>query len=341
MPEPKEDRVAVYIDFDNIVISRYDQIHGRGHFLRERVRSATAESLQTDGELAARLRDATVDLGAVLDFASSFGSIVISRAYADWSIEVNASYKGQLTERAVDLVQLFPTVRSMKNGADIRLAVDVVEDLFRLPDLTHVVIVAGDSDYIALAQRSKRLGRYVVGIGVAGSTSTLLAAACDEFADYDALPGISDNEEDTEEEEPEADARPALEPETDEPGTIQPATEPRAKTGRTDAAQRTAGTTGGTQSKRARQAAQQAASQLLIRALRLLHAKDDSDWVGSSTVKNQMLRMDPSFQESALGYKNFTSFVKARGNIAELREDDVQRKLRLRPTQAARSQAAK
>jgi uncharacterized LabA/DUF88 family protein len=338
MPEPKEDRVAVYIDFDNIVISRYDQIHGRGHFLRERVRSATAESLQTDGELAARLRDATVDVGAVLDFASSFGSIVISRAYADWSIEVNASYKGQLTERAVDLVQLFPTVRSMKNGADIRLAVDVVEDLFRLPDLTHVVIVAGDSDYIALAQRSKRLGRYVVGIGVAGSTSTLLAAACDEFADYDALPGISDDEE---EEEPEADAGRARGPVTDEAATDEPvsdapATEPLTKTGRTDDAQRAAGTTGGAQSRRARQAAQQAASQLLIRALRLLHAKDDSDWVGSSTVKNQMLRMDPSFQESALGYKNFTSFVKARGNIAELREDGVQRKLRLRPTQAAK-----
>ena len=332
MPEPKEDRVAVYIDFDNIVISRYDQIHGRGHFLRERVRSATAESLKANDELAARLRGATVDVSAVLDFASSFGTIVISRAYADWSIEVNASYKGQLTERAVDLVQLFPTVRSMKNGADIRLAVDVVEDLFRLPDLTHVVIVAGDSDYIALAQRSKRLGRYVVGIGVAGSTSTLLAAACDEFADYDALPGISEEEEEEEEDEPEADVRPAREPETDEPATAEPLT----KTGRTDAAQRAAGTTGGTQSRRARQAAQQAASQLLIRALRLLHAKDDSDWVGSSTVKNQMLRMDPSFQESALGYKNFTSFVKARGNIAELREDGVQRKLRLRPTPAAK-----
>ena len=327
MPEPKEDRVAVYIDFDNIVISRYDQIHGRGHFLRERVRSATAESLKSDGELAGRLRDATVDVGAVLDFASSFGTIVISRAYADWSIEVNASYKGQLTERAVDLVQLFPTVRSMKNGADIRLAVDVVEDLFRLPDLTHVVIVAGDSDYIALAQRSKRLGRYVVGIGVAGSTSTLLAAACDEFADYDALPGISDDEE-----ESEADAAtPSTEPDAEEP-----AAELSTKTRRTDATKRAAGTTGGTQSKRARQAAQQAASQLLIRALRLLHAKDDSDWVGSSTVKNQMLRMDPSFQESALGYKNFTSFVTARGNIAELREDGVQRKLRLRPTPVAK-----
>ena len=31
-------RVAVYIDFDNIVISRYDQVNGRGHFQRDKVR---------------------------------------------------------------------------------------------------------------------------------------------------------------------------------------------------------------------------------------------------------------------------------------------------------------
>jgi hypothetical protein len=62
--------------------------------------------------------------------------------------------------------------------------------MFRLPDLTHVVIVGGDSDYVPLAQRCKRLGRYVVGIGVAGSTARSLAAACDEFYSYDALPGI-------------------------------------------------------------------------------------------------------------------------------------------------------
>ncbi|GAB3035804.1 NYN domain-containing protein [Parafrigoribacterium mesophilum] len=328
MPESKEDRVAVYIDFDNIVISRYDQIHGRGRFLRDRVRAATADSVRANTDLATRLGDATVDIGAVLDFASSFGSIVISRAYADWSIEVNASYKNQLTERAVDLVQLFPTVRSMKNGADIRLAVDVVEDLFRLPDLTHVVIVAGDSDYIALAQRSKRLGRYVVGIGVAGSTSTALAAACDEFADYDALPGISDAEEE-QQAAAEPDAVATLEqPDADEPAATSPATTKKQSPQRPS---------GGGQGRKAKQSAQQAASQLLIRALRLLHAKDDSDWVGSSNVKNQMLRMDPSFQESALGYKNFSDFVKSRGNIAELREEGVQRKLRLRPTQAAQA----
>ncbi|MBG6238469.1 hypothetical protein IWX78_001441 [Mycetocola sp. CAN_C7] len=34
-----------------------------------------------------------------------------------------------------------------------------------------MVIVAGDSDNIPLAQRCKRLDRYVVGIEVSGSTS--------------------------------------------------------------------------------------------------------------------------------------------------------------------------
>ena len=173
-------RVAVYLDFDNIVISRYDQVNGRNSFQKDK-----AKGLEPD-----KLTKATVDLGAILDFASSFGTLVLTRAYADWSADLNAGYREQLVGRAVDLVQLFPAAAYGKNGADIRLAVDTVEDMFRLPDLTHVVIVAGDSDYIPLAQRCKRLGRYVVGIGVAGSSSRVLAAACDEFVVYDSLPGV-------------------------------------------------------------------------------------------------------------------------------------------------------
>jgi hypothetical protein len=145
---------------------------------------------KTKGLDKKRLGLATVDVGAIIDFASSFGTLVLTHAYADWSADVNAAYHGQLVGRAVDLVQLFPAAAYGKNGADIRLAVDAVEDMFRLPDLTHVVIVGGDSDYIALAQRCKRLGRYVVGIGVAGASSRSLAVACDEFVTYDALPGI-------------------------------------------------------------------------------------------------------------------------------------------------------
>ena len=182
MADLGEGRVAVYLDFDNIVISRYDQVNGRSSFQKDKAKGLD--------KYPDRLAQATVDVGAIIDFASSFGTLVLTRAYADWSAEVNTGYREQLVGRAVDLVQLFPAAAYGKNAADIRLVVDAVEDMFRLPDLTHVVIVAGDSDYIPLAQRCKRLGRYVVGVGVAGSSSRSLAAACDEFVIYDALPGV-------------------------------------------------------------------------------------------------------------------------------------------------------
>jgi len=309
-------RVAVYIDFDNIVISRYDQVHGRGQFQRDKVRGFDRAEQPADPDLAEKVRRATVDVGAVIDFASSFGTLVLTRAYADWSAPVNADYRGQLVSRAVDLVQLFPAAAYAKNGADIRLAVDAVEDMFRLPDLTHVVIVAGDSDYIALAQRCRRLGRYVVGVGVAGSTSRALAAACDELVTYDALPGI------------------------------EPADAPRPPGGQDPGPQSQPGTApSGRGSRRARPPAaavvdetdpdsedpQAAATRLLERALRLGQEKDDADWLHSSAVKSQMRRMDPSFSERSLGYRSFSDFVKSRTAIAELDETNPARLVRLNP----------
>jgi len=169
MAEPQDTRVAVYLDFDNIVISWYDRVHGRNAYSKDRQR---IQDNPADAEVAERLKAAMIDVGAIIDYASSFGTLVLTRAYADWSSPVNAEYRSQLVARAVDLVQLFPAAAYAKNGADIRLAVDAVEDMFRLPDLTHVVIVAGDSDYVPLAQRCKRLGRYVIGVGVAGSTAS-------------------------------------------------------------------------------------------------------------------------------------------------------------------------
>lgn len=187
MADPQNPRAAVYLDFDNIVMSWYDRVHGKNSYSRDRQKIAETP---IDPEISERLAKATIDVGAVIDYAASFGTLVLTRAYADWSSPVNAEYRSQLVARAVDLVQLFPAAAYAKNGADIRLAVDVVEDMFRLPDLTHVVIVGGDSDYVPLAQRCKRLGRFVVGVGVAGSTAKSLAAACDQFVHYDTLPGI-------------------------------------------------------------------------------------------------------------------------------------------------------
>jgi uncharacterized LabA/DUF88 family protein len=277
-------RVAVYLDFDNIVISRYDQIHGRNSFQRDK----TAGFHNAPG----RLTTATVDVGAIIDFASSFGTLVLTKAYADWSVDVNAEYRGQLVGRAVDLVQLFPAAAYAKNGADIRLAVDAVEDMFRLPDLTHVVIVAGDSDYIALAQRCKRLGRYVVGIGITGSISRSLTAACDEFVSYDALPGVPVA----------APKKRASRAKTQEPDDEPEQPDPQA-----------------------------AATGLLERALRIGHEKDDADWLHNSAVKAQMKRMDPSFSEKSLGFKSFSDFLRSRTDVVDLDESSTTRLVRLKP----------
>lgn len=317
MAESAENRVAVYIDFDNIVISRYDQVHGRGAWRKDNVYKLAPGLADASPEQKDKVRHATVDISAILDFASAFGTIVLSRAYADWSVGVNATYQGQLMDRAVDLTQLFPATQQMKNGADIRLSVDVVEDLFRLPDITHVVIAAGDSDYIALAQRAKRLGRYIVGIGVAGGTSKSLAAACNEYADYDSLPGIRPAAHIVADLVVVADDATAVTKAPRRASTAAAVSEPSVSATTDVAVAETA-------------TSKRAASALLVRALRLVHEADDADWAHASALKNQMKRLDPAFNEKALGYSSFSKFVKSRANIVELDESTQIHLVRLR-----------
>jgi hypothetical protein len=74
------------------------------------------------------------------------------------------------------------------------------------------------------------------------------------------------------------------------------------------------------------------AKELLVRALKIGHAKGDADeWLNTGTVKNQMRRMDPSFNEKPLGFRSFTDFLSSHGDLVELDEDGPQRLIRLRP----------
>ncbi|MGH3560542.1 MAG: OST-HTH/LOTUS domain-containing protein, partial [Mycobacterium sp.] len=145
------------------------------------------------------------------------------------------------------------------------------------------------------AQRCKRLGRYVVGIGVAGSTSRALASACDDFVIYDALPGV-----------------PAFEPAPD--AEAAPKRRTRAKAAPTEPPHDP----------------QIGATGLLLRALQIGLEKDDVDWLHNSTVKAQMKRMDPSFSEKSLGFKSFSDFLRSRSDLVELDESSTTRMVRLR-----------
>jgi len=289
-------RVAVYIDFDNIVISRYDQLFGSGAWRKDNARDRILGS-RTPTEVDKKLDAARVDIGAIIEYATTFGDVVVSRAYADWSAPANASYQGQLVNRAIDLTQLF-NASGTKNGADIRLAVDVVDDLFRLETITDVLIVAGDSDYIPLVVRCKRMGRRVIGLGITGSTSAALVNACDEFTFYDQVPGVPKL------------AQPA--------GRVAASAKPRVETAETanssdpDAA----------------------ATALLVRALQLIDDKNDEEWQTNGEVKNQMIRLDPSFKEKPLGFKSFTDFLNSRAEagVIEIKPKSKanDRRLRLR-----------
>ena len=312
-------RVAVYIDFDNMVISRYDDLHGSGRWRRDDARKHTPSTGASD-EVARKLAEAEVDLGAIIDYASSFGTVALTRAYADWSVPANAAYRRQLTDRAVDLVQLFAT-SGTKNGGDIRLSIDAIDDLFQHADITHVVVVGGDSDYIALAQRCKRMGRYVIGIGVAGSTSRALVAACDDFSIYDdLLPGVEYDDADPAVHpapEPEAEAEPAVAAEAD------PAADTKAS------ARKPAKKTASTRKSSKGKAAQ--ATNLLRRAIQVGLEKGDDGWQHSSSVKSQMQRLDSTFKEKSLGFSSFRAFVEAHGDLVETRLlDNGQMEVRLR-----------
>lgn len=280
------ERVAVYIDFDNVVISRYDDIHGKQAWRKDDPRKRGRSANSTD-PIDVKLAAAQVDIGAIIDYAASFGSVSLSRAYADWSVPANAAYKDELMERALRLVQLF-TASGVKNGADIRLAVDAVEDLMRHPEISHVVLVAGDSDYVPLAQSCKQLGRYVVGIGVAGSTSRALVSACNEFIDYAHLPGV-----------------------TPPPAGKRVVTKAPAKKAVTNKAvtKKAAAKTSVTAVPAAR-----AATNLLVRAIRVGLQKSDDNWVYAAGVKSQMQRMDPAFKEKSLGFTTFREFVESRSD---------------------------
>ncbi|MGH3509472.1 MAG: NYN domain-containing protein [Nocardioidaceae bacterium] len=314
-------RVAVYLDFDNVVISCYDLRHGDGAWRRDNARQHAGTPGSTD-PIDVRLHEAEVDIGAIIDYASSFGAVALTRAYADWSAPANAAYRRQLVDRAVDLIQLF-TTSGMKNGADIRLSIDAISDLNQHEDITHVVVVAGDSDYVALAQRCKQMGRFVVGIGVARSTSRALVAACDDFTDYSRLPGLAPQPLAS------ADGAGVLEAPAEAKTAKKAAAGRSAKKQTTKKAAKRTPTEGDESGESSSEDA--AATALLLRAIRIGLEKSDDEWIHGSGVKSQMQRMDSTFKEKSLGYSSFRSFVESRADVVETEvRDNGQLLVRLR-----------
>jgi uncharacterized protein (TIGR00288 family) len=113
------------------------------------------------------------------------GKIVVKRAYCDW--DKFPDYKRELHEAAVEMIEIPGRGYSGKNSADIRMAVDAMDMCWSKEHIDLFVIASGDSDFSPLVSKLKENDKYVIGVGVKNSSSSLLIDNCDEFIFYEDL----------------------------------------------------------------------------------------------------------------------------------------------------------
>ncbi|MEV4481341.1 PIN domain-containing protein [Micromonospora coxensis] len=156
----QEDRIALFLDYENLALGARDHHGGR-----------------------------PFDFRPIADALAERGRVVVRRAYADWSYFDED--RRMLTRSHVELIEIPQRMgASRKNAADIKMAVDAVELAFERGYISTFVICTGDSDFTPLVHKLRELNKRVIGVGVEKSTSALLPPACDEFLYYDRLEGV-------------------------------------------------------------------------------------------------------------------------------------------------------
>ncbi|MGA7179572.1 MAG: NYN domain-containing protein [Thiobacillaceae bacterium] len=113
------------------------------------------------------------------------GSIVVKKAYCDW--DRYKEFKRDMHEAAFELIEIPHVRQSGKNSADIRMVVDALDLCYTKTHIDAFVIISGDSDFSPLISKLKENGKSVIGIGVRGSSSSLLIGNCDEFIFYEDI----------------------------------------------------------------------------------------------------------------------------------------------------------
>jgi uncharacterized LabA/DUF88 family protein len=155
MIDRDEERLALYLDYENLAIGARDTGH-------------------------------RFDVGTLADVLAERGRLVVRRAYGDWNLF--SDDRRSLVDAHVELIDIPQRSDSVrKNAADIKMAVDAMELALSREWVTTFVIASGDSDFTPLVGKLRELNRRVIGVGVRGSTSGMLPPACDEFIFYDRL----------------------------------------------------------------------------------------------------------------------------------------------------------
>lgn len=317
------DSVAIYWDFENLHASLVDGLHGQGTYQASRFRP----------------QDALVDVEALVEFALSLGPLAINRAFANW-LSFNR-YKQALLQSAVELIQVFPPGASAKNGADIKLCLDVLEDMTRFPHIGTIIVVGGDSDYMPLSYKVKAAGRRLVGIGGKRTTNQHWARSCHEFKFYEALIAVPGDAAKTElpGQTPVDGVGLAQAPTSVPDIVVDPAStsEPSAETEdvptpivRDAAPLDEAGAVFSDVIADDREKLKEARD-LVRKALGRLAQSKGEAWVNKAGLRPYMQRIEPTFHESTYGFSTFSEFLASMTDVVEVRRGEFDHEVRLRP----------
>jgi len=127
----------------------------------------------------------TFDINMVLERLLEKGKIIVKKAYADWTRY--GDYKRPFHEAGIELIDIPQRSYSGKNSADIKMVVDAMDLCYAKEHLDTFVLLSGDSDFSPLVSKLKENDKYVIGVGVKGSSSSLLIDSCDEFIYYEDI----------------------------------------------------------------------------------------------------------------------------------------------------------
>lgn len=257
-------KVAIYWDFENLHAVLTDLEFGPDFYRDHRL----------------TVQAPVADVVPIVEYAASLGDVIINRAYGNW--QFFSRYRDALNGAGIDLIQMFPRGANMKNSADIRMALDALDDLHTHPHLTHIVVVSSDSDFISLAQKVKQAGKFIAGVGVDGNANRFWIASCNEFRFYSSLVklnaasdvGVAVGDRDRDRDQPEA--APAFDFRNDQlPARL----------------------------------SLEEARDTLVKSLTQLVARNGENYVHRGALKSLMKRLMPAFDERALECVTFSGFL--------------------------------
>lgn len=115
---------------------------------------------------------------AVLYEASTYGRIVVKKAYGNWKKPTLKKWENEVKRLAIKTEQQFDYIAG-KNTTDIAMAIDAMDLLYeKMYDA--FVLVSSDSDFTPLAIRLRESGAYIIGAGEK-QTPEAFRNACDDF----------------------------------------------------------------------------------------------------------------------------------------------------------------